>query len=76
MIISKKVNKKNRRIVDLFQRETYKKGWFPTFTLEQDRVRNKDLKIVRCFFRSETSESLKLKGVSCVQLLENLTAVI
>ena len=45
-----------RRTVDLFQRKTCRRRWLPTFTLEQDWVRNKDLKMVHCLFGSETSD--------------------
>ena len=47
---------KFRRTVDLFQREIYRKPWFPTFTLEQGRVQIKDLKISLCFSGSKTSD--------------------
>ena len=50
--------------IDLFQLETYRKRWFPTFTLEQGRVRNKDLKMVCCFSESETSESFNWRSWS------------
>ena len=53
---------KFRRTVDLFQRETYRRRWFPTFTLEWSRVRNKDLKMVRSFSGNETSESFKWRA--------------
>ena len=50
------------RTVELFQRETCKKRWFPTFTLEQGRLRNKNLKIARCFSGGETSESFNWRA--------------
>ena len=41
---------KFRRTVDLFQQETYRRQRFLTFTLQQVRVQNKDLKMVHCLF--------------------------
>ena len=41
---------KFRRTVDLFQQEKYRRQRFLTFTLQQVRVQNKDLKMVHCLF--------------------------
>ena len=60
---------KFRRTVDLFQRETFSKRWFPTLTLEQSRVQNKNLEMLRSFSGNETSES------GLTKLLENLSVV-
>ena len=65
-----------QRTVDLFQRETRRRQWFYTFTLEQVRVWNKDLKTVICFSGSETSEPFNRRawgGCSNWKILQTWT---
>ena len=68
--------KQLQRTVDLFQRETRRRQWFYTFTLEQARVWNKDLKTVICFSGSETSEPFNWRawgGCSNWKILQTWT---